>query len=350
MTSRLPIFSLALSLLLAPAAATAAQDDASASSATAETTAESQVFATVDGKTIGASEYESTLLRAARQKFYHGTPPESQITALRREVGIDIIDRILLTAAAKERGLGPDKEAVDAKIAGYEARYKNSAQWKEQRESVLPGLRKRLEEDSVLEVLEEHVRDLPPPSEAKVREYYAANPEKFTEPEKIKLGVILLSVDPSSPSEIWKMARDEATRIHEKLLAGEDFAKLAALHSSDASADNDGEMEYIHRGMTPAVLQDTIDEMEIGAVSEPLRILEGVGIFKLLGRKAPVKHTFERVQERATDLYNRDRKELAWKDFKRGLRAKAKLTINSERYPAFAQFDPVEAQPSEVAK
>lgn len=293
-------------------------------------------FATVNGLAISAQEYDQALREAARQKFYHGSPPESQVTELRREVGFKMIDRILLLRKAKEQGIGADKAAVDAKIASYEARYKDSPRWKEQRERVLPNLRARLAEDSVLENLEKQVRQLPAADESKVRAYYQANPDKFTEPEKIKLGIILLTVDPSSTSEIWKLALDEATRIHEKLVKGEDFAKLATLHSSDESADRGGEMEYIHRGMTPSGLQDTIDKMKVGDISEPVRILEGVAIFKLLGRIEPVHHTFERVRERATDLYDRERAEQTWENYKLSLRKKAKLIINTERYPAFA--------------
>lgn len=302
------------------------------------------VFATVDGVTIDAAEYDTTLRNAARQKFYHGTPPESQVEELKRDVGNKLIDQILLRRAAKERGVGPDTAMVDAEIAKYEARYKDSPRWKEQRESILPGLRGKLEQDSVLEVLEKKIRTLPPATENEVRGYYKANPDKFTEPEKIQLGIILLTVDPSSTTEVWKLAMEEGGRIHEKLKNGADFAELAKLHSSDESASNGGEMEYIHKGMTPDALQDKIDTMKVGEYSEPVRILEGIAIFKLLNRKAPIHHSFERVRERATDLYDRDRAEKAWTDFKAGLRKKAKVEINTQRYPIFAEAAPNKAQ------
>lgn len=338
MTLILKNLALAAMAALAVNSAFAANDATSTAAPPKASAVEQLLFASVDDVPIPASEYDVALREAARQKFYHGTPPESQVTELRREVGWSMIDRILLMREAKARNIGPDRAAVDAKIASYEARYKDSPRWQEQRESVLPNLRARLEQDSILENIEAEARRLPPAAESKVRGYYAANPDKFTEPEKLKLAIILLSVDPSSTSEIWQMAREEAARLREKLVKGEDFSKLAALHSSDESAANGGEMEYIHRGMTPSALQETIDQMKVGEISDPVRILEGVALFKLLDRKAPIHHGFERVRERATDLYDRERADQAWEEFKRALRGKARLVINTERYPAFADL------------
>lgn len=340
---RLAFAALILATPLACAAAEPPRGTPPAAQANAKD--EAPWFATVDGVAISALEYEQALREAARQKFYHGSPPENQVNELKREVGFGMIDRILLKRTAKARGIGPDKAAVDAQIATYEARYKDSPRWQQERDKILPGLRARLEEDSALENLEKRVRSLPPPPEKEVRAYYAANPDKFTEPEKLKLGIILLTVDPSSTSEIWDLAFKEAGKIHDRLKAGEDFAKLAALHSGDESAASGGEMDYMHRGMAPSVLQERVDTMKVGEVSEPLRILEGVALFRLIDRVAAVHHPFERVQPRATDLYNRDRENQAWTDYKAGLRKQSKLLINTERYPVFAEGKSAKAKP-----
>src|SRR5829696_2252853 len=39
------------------------------------------VFAVVNGTTISAREFESSLTSAARNKFYHRTPPEAELVA-----------------------------------------------------------------------------------------------------------------------------------------------------------------------------------------------------------------------------------------------------------------------------
>lgn len=299
-----------------------------------------EIFATVDDVRIDATAYEQALRLAARQKFYHGSPPEAQVDQLRRDVGLEMIDRILLQRAAKARGIGPDAKAVDEKIAGYEARYKDSPRWQQQREATLPGLRAKLEEDSILANLEAAVRTLPPAKDSEIRKFYESHPDKFTEPEKLRLAIILLKVDPSSTTEIWNMARDEAQKLYDRIKAGEDFAELAKRHSSEESASNGGDMGYLHRGMIPSVLEEKVDAMKVGEVSEPQRILEGIAIFKVLDRKQPIHHTYDRVKARATELHDRQRKDDAWESYKLTLRKKAHVSFNTGRYPVFANFDP----------
>ena len=54
------------------------------------------------------------------------------------------------------------------------------------------------------------MRKVPEPTEAQARAYYDAHKDLFVEPEKLRLSVILLKVDPSAPKAAWDKARDEA--------------------------------------------------------------------------------------------------------------------------------------------
>ena len=299
-------------------------------------TASGPVFATVSGKVISAMEYETAVNAAARQKFYHGKPPEAEVDALFREVGDRLIERILITDEAARRRIKPDARKVDEAIAGYEARYKNSEQWKQNRERLLPGLRERLEQQDVVEQLEASIRKQDKPPQADVRAYYDSHPALFTEPEKLHLAVILLKVDPSSPKLVWDKAEEEAQQIATRLKKGANFAELAKLHSGDGSAEKGGDLGYLHRGMLPEALQDKIDDLKSGTVSEPIRVLEGIGLFRMIDRKPDQKRAFADVAERASDLLMRERSDNAWKSFVAGLRKQARVEIDTKRYPKLA--------------
>ena len=298
------------------------------------------VFATVGDKVISAREYEDAVNAAARQKFYHGKPPEAEIEALFREVGDKLIERILLADEAARRRIKPDAKKVEETIAGYEARYKDSAQWKQNRERLLPGLREKLEQQDALEQLEATVRQQGKPSRKEARAYYESHPSAFTEPEKIHLAVILLKVDPSSPKLVWDKADEEARQIAGRLKNGSNFAELAKLHSGDSSSDKGGDLGYLHRGMLPENLQDKVDELKPGSISEPVRMLEGIGLFRLIDRKPALQRNFDDVAERAADLLSRDRSETAWKDFTTNLRKHARVEIDTKRYPKLAALAP----------
>jgi parvulin-like peptidyl-prolyl isomerase len=300
---------------------------ASAQATPANQSAEGPLFATVNGKPVSLQEYEATFTAVMRQKFYHGKVPDGQMAVVREEVKEKLVQRVLLVEEADRRGVKPDEKSVAEQLTGYEARYATSPMWKQNRERLLPGLTKQLEEQSRLERLEREVRGTSDLSESEVQAFYAQHPELFTEPEKVRLSVILLGVDPTSPGAVWNQAREEAKKLHAQLVAGGDFAEAARLRSSGKYAEVGGDAGYLHRGMLPEALQQRIDSFEIGAVAEPMDILEGVAIFRLDERVAPRQREFADVAKRARDLAVRERQDAAWAEFLQRLTAKAEVKV-----------------------
>lgn len=302
-------------------------------------------LAVVNGTVISAAEFDAASSEAVRQKFYHGKPPEGAIEQLMRDTANALIDRLLLVEEVKRQGLKPDSQSVDKKIAEYEQRYASSPRWQQERDSILPKLRERLEQDDLLAALEAKVRKLPPPTDDKVLAYYKKHPEKFTEPEKMRISVILLAVDPSAPTSAWQAAETEAGSLRLRLTeGGADFAELARLHSAHESAQKGGDLGYLHRGMLPDGIQDKIDDMKPGDLSPPTRILQGFSLFRYESLQAPKHHDFATVRPRASELVAREQADEAWSKFLAQLRKKAKIELNSQRYPVLAQ-KPAKAQP-----
>lgn len=303
------------------------------------------VFAVVNGATISAQDFDQAAKTAYRQKFYHGKPPEAEVNRLLRETGQSLIDRALLAQEIAKQQIAPDKSAVDAELASYDARYANSPAWKEQREKSLPQLRAFLEDKSRQKVLEETVRKSVKPDTEGVRRYYAENPSVFTEPEKVRVSTILLKVDPSASSEVWKQAMAEGETLRKQLASGTDFAETARLRSGDtSSAENGGDMGYVHRGMLGDQVHEALDKVEPGAIIGPVRLLQGAALFKLQDRKTPQLQPFEKVAARAEGLLQREMAEQAWKDFLSNLRSKAKIDVD----PGFAQIMQNETTPSKT--
>ena len=297
--------------------------------------------AVVNGTVISSADFDSATREAVRQKFYHGTPPEGEVEQLVRDVANDMIDRILLTEEIKRRGMKPDSKAVDDKIAGYEKRYASSARWQQERAQILPPLRQRMEADDMLAALEAQTRNIQQPGQDKVLAYYKKHPEKFTEPEKMRISLLLLRVDPSSPTTAWDAAETEAGALRLKLTeGGADFAQLAREHSQHDSAANGGDLGYMHRGMLPEGVQEKIDSMKPGDLSPPTRVLQGIALFRYEALQPPKHHDFETVKSRASDLLKRDLSEDAWRNFKEQLRKKATIEMNTQRYPALARKNP----------
>jgi hypothetical protein len=280
------------------------------------------VFAIINGREVPTEEYEAAFTTLVRQRFYHGQIPDNELTGVREEIKSKLVQRIVLLEESDRRKIVADSEMIEQTINGYDKRYATSPQWVENRERLLPDIRKQLAEQSQVALLEKQVRDLPEPTEQEVRTFYDANPGLFTEPEKLRMAVILLAVDPSSPATAWEATREEGKAIYRRLMGGADFDEAARLHSSVYAANN-GDMGYLHRGMLPETIQDRIDKFEVGKINEPMDTLEGVAIFKLLDRLSAKKRDFADVATRARELLLRERQDRAWKDLVDRLVAKA---------------------------
>ena len=312
-------------------AATAAAADPTGGAAAAG----EAVFARVDGRAISVAQYEAELRLAYRSKFYHGKPPEGQLAQLQREVGDALIERVLLLAEARRRGIRPDADKTRAELAALEARYRDNPRWQQHRDELLPAVTQDLEERNVLAQLEAAVRAAPEPSEKQLRAYFAAHPKEFTEPERLRLSVILLKVDPAATQAERDKVKQEARAIRERLAAGADFSALARERSGDASAPNGGDMGYLHRGMLPEALHAQLDKMHPGALSEPTVLLEGVAVFRLEGRHPARRRGFEETRERAAGLWRREREERQWREFRAELRSAATIQVlDRSRYPS----------------
>jgi len=321
---------LALALLAAGGAS-------AAPAAPAAPAAAAPVLAKVGDTVITVDEFNAAFVMAARNKFFHGKPPANDIAALQREVSDQLVARILLVKEAKQRGIKPDAGEIQKTLDGYERQYGGSENWKKNRDKMLASVKGRLEEDSVLAQLEKSVRFAPPPTEKEVRAYYAANPQKFTEPEQVRVSLILLRVDPSSPTEVWLKADAETHDILKKLQAGEDFATLAKKYSKDASSAQGGDIGYVHDGMLPRGAHEIVKAMKVGEVSNPVQLLEGMGLIKLVDRRTPKLSPFEKVENRARDLLIRDRSDQAWARLIADLKKKTPTHVDQSQFLPLAE-------------
>lgn len=331
------LFSMFFGSLLSLAMAATAPVVQAAPTTSASAQAASQMFARVGESTITFEEYNAAFAAATRGKFYHGKPPEAEIATLQREVADQMVARIVLLQEVKRLGLRPDAAAIQKQVLAYESRYANSDAWKKNRAQLLPPLVARLEQDDLLTQIEKSVRDRVKPTKAQVNAYFAAHPDKFTEPEQIRVSVILLKVDPSASSATWKATEEQAKVLAERARAGEDFSTLARKHSVEASASQGGDMGYLHNGMLPEGSQAAIGKMKIDEIGDPQRLLEGIAVYRLTDRKLAKSHTFDTVKVRAQELTQREQAIVEWDFFVKKLKAKTTLEIDQSRFLPLAK-------------
>jgi parvulin-like peptidyl-prolyl isomerase len=287
------------------------------------------IVARIGDASITREEYLEALDIASRRKFYHGKTPEGEVAELQREVARNMVDNVLLLKEAKRRGLKPDAESIKLALNEYEKRYQASAQWQSQRAALLPKLQKQMETENMLRQLSDKVHDVAPPDAAQLRTYYDTNPDKFTEPERVRVSSILLKVAPSAPRPDWDKARADAAILVKKLRGGTDFAQQARQRSGDESAANGGDMGYLHRGMLAEPAQLVVDKLKLREISDPVTLLQGVAVFRLDERKAALLNPLPKVEQRARELWRREHGERSWQTLLVALR-KTTPTVSDE--------------------
>lgn len=309
-------------------AATLLTGAGTAQSADADTEQPAAVFATVEGTVITVEEFEAGVQAAIRQRYFHGQVPADGLAALRREVAQSLVDRVLLAREARRRDIQPETAWVESQLRQLEARLQTDPRWEPRRADLLADARRQLNDDSVIHRLKQQVEQVPAADAGAVRDYYRVHPDKFTTPERVRVSMILLKVEPWAPSAGWAAAEEEAGRLLEQLRLGADFTALARLHSADPSAARGGDLGYVHRGMFSEETQHVIDALAPGGLSEPVRLLQGFALFRLDERAPPRLNEFGQAEERARGLLRRERQEAAWEAMRAGLRAGARVEIN----------------------
>ena len=303
------------------------KQDTAATSASSETTQHEPVFAIINGKSVTVREFKGLLAETMRGRFFHGAIPEGKAEELNKEVGDLLIQRELLAAEAERRGVRPDPARFNKVLADLDERYVANSEWIEQRDQLLPLVKINIDRQSMVEQLEQIVRNVPQPTLTEVRSYYDKRPDLFTEPERLNLSIILLKVNPNSTQQEWDQARERAKKIVSSIKNGVDFAEQARTHSQDDSAANGGSMGYLHGGMLPRGLEEKTDQLKDGVINDPITTLEGIVVARVDERIPAKLREFVAVQDRARDLLMRDRAGDAWEEVIRHLRTDATIKI-----------------------
>jgi len=285
-------------------------------------------LAKVGPDTIMLDEYYEQLQTGMKEKFFHGKIPEKELKQFQRDLAQQMINKVLYVQEAKRRGIVPNKDEVAQKIKNLERKRKNDTYWQEHKDQMLKTARKGFELDSLAKQLEAAVRGAVEPATPEVQNYYKTNEDKFTAPERVKVHLIMLKVDPSASSKEWDDTAKLAGELAKKIRQGEKFEELARIHSGDDTAASGGDMGYIHKGMMGDNAASVLDKMKLGEVSEPVYLLEGIAVFRLDDREQARVNELPRVESSAKELLRKDLAEKAWKDFTENLRKKTEIIQN----------------------
>ncbi|QEK13650.1 peptidylprolyl isomerase [Crassaminicella thermophila] len=154
--------------------------------------------------------------------------------------------------------------------------------------------------------------------EEEVKEYYEKNHEQFVKGESVKAKHILV--------------KEEATAkdILNELEGGKSFEEAAKEYSQCPSKANGGDLGYFNKGQMVPEFEKTAFELEVGAISEPVKTQFGYHIIKVEDKKDSTVMPFEQVQKQIENYILRSKQDEKYKTYTDQLRSKFNIKTNEE--------------------
>ena len=142
------------------------------------------------------------------------------------------------------------------------------------------------------------------PSDEEVQQYYDANISQYTTPGQTRASQILLRVEGQDEAEVEARAAELAAEAR----AGADFAELAREHSDDeATAEEGGDLGMFGRGRMVAAVEVAAFELDVDAVSDPVRSAIGFHVLKVTEKQEETRQPLEEVREAIENTLKNER-------------------------------------------
>lgn len=118
--------------------------------------------------------------------------------------------------------------------------------------------------------------------EAELEKLFSERQAELSQPERVHARHILVPVASDASEADLAAAREKAQAARDRILAGEDFAAVAAEVSGDtATASLGGDLGTFARGVNDPALDDAAFALEAGGVSEVVRSVHGFHVIRV---------------------------------------------------------------------
>ena len=164
-------------------------------------------------------------------------------------------------------------------------------------------------------------------SEEEIQNFYVQNPGKFHQEEQVRARHLLIGIDSKAGIEEKKAARDKADKLHNELINGADFAKLAKDSSTCPSSKQGGDLGYFSKGKMVPQFEQAAFALEPGGVSNVVETQFGYHIIKLIDRKKAEEITLPAAKDKIENYLRTQKTNAAIEVFVGEARKNAKIDV-----------------------
>lgn len=286
---------------------------------------------TVNGQTITGQALEDEVARLFRQFGGQVSPSQAEQMkdALTQQARDNLVNKILLTAAADAQGVVVDDEEMNNVLQSFRGRLGDEQAYQDYLTRL--GLTEdefftEARNDMRIEKLLNGYADgaVAPPAED-VAAYYEENAEQFRQEEQVRASHILLLFEDGDDDAAKGAKRARIGEIHGEVVNGADFASLASEHSGCPSAANGGDLGWFGRGRMVEPFEEAAFALKVGQVSDVVETQFGYHVIKKTDEKDARAVPFEEVKASIEEELFRQNRRTVIDGYIDGLRAKAEI-------------------------
>jgi peptidyl-prolyl cis-trans isomerase C len=282
-----------------------------------------KTLADVDGVRIAVEDLND---RYGRLEKELGNPPKGKAAenAVKRAIVKELVDRALLLAEAKRRGLTVTREEIEQE----KTRLWSGLEPDEFKEAMAEAhvtpdrLEEKIRQELLVSRLTGSIVADGAVSDAEAAAYYAKNKDRFFTQEAVRARQIIVGTE------------DDARQARRRVLAGEKFEEVAADLSQSPDVKKGGDLGFFQKGEMPKAIEDVAFALNPGQVSQVIESPYGYHVIRVEERKPPRQRELSEVRGEIVEAVLTEKREERYRAYLGELSLKARVKYN-RKYEEF---------------
>lgn len=192
---------------------------------------------------------------------------------------------------------------------------------------------KRMRDDSAGAVIRSQVLNRINFEDNEIAKYYAENREDFMVPATYRIAEIVIRKDAGTPSQV----QEKIAACRAALEGGQPFAEVATAYSDSYSKENGGDLGLVEYGDLLAAIEDAVEALEVGQISETLDTPTSYFIIEVLEKNPAQPKPLDEVRDQILAAMREPRMEKALEDYLAQLRAEFVVETYVKVLPSYLQ-------------
>ncbi len=322
-------------------------------SAQSKTAIIQKIIVKVNGEIFTLTDLTQRQIQALREKNRQVRSAEElqtdaalrqALTELTPSILAEAVDELLLVQRGRELGVKLSDQQFQQAIDNIKKENKlddaGLAKALSQEGMTLADLRQNFEKTHLMRSVQQNeIMPAMQLTEEEKKQFYQANLKDYMKPSTVTIRELFVEVpvvtkggQPAVSVGVEDEAKAKIDAARERIVKGEDFAKVVGEVSDAGSKANGGLISGVLVNDLSPALADMLNKLKPGEVSEVLRTAKGFNLFKLEARVESTPEPYDKVRDQIAQRIYEMRMDVETKKFLDKLRIQANIEWKDEGY------------------